>query len=380
MGIFKFPLFFYIFVDRMESIEVKNMENLLISFLGEPKSRLGGEIEGQRLFCCPKCAEENGGVPDGKYNLEINISKNLKNGGVFQCWKCGSYDDTMKGTVLKLIRRYGGSTVYRQYKAEISSLINARLYNLDAFSGSTYQKQTVHEEIHLPKTYKKIELNKYCKNAVREYVENRGITQDIIDRYNIGYTEYEEDDKSWSYRIIIPSYDEYGELNYFVGRDYMPDKNEKLTKTDTSSPLNGYTRSKYKNCKVDKKEIIFQESQVDWDGDIILVEGAIDCLFFNGNSISMLGKKLDTDYKLYQDIMDKANGKVIICLDSDTRLVETKKIYNLLNKGRLRGKIRYIRLEKYKDFGEVYENEGKKGIIEAIKSAKEFKEIELLYD
>jgi hypothetical protein len=75
----------------------------------------------------------------------------------------------------------------------------------------------------------------------------------------------------------------------------------------------------------------------------------------------------------------KANGKVIICLDSDTDIVETKKIYSLLNYGRLYNKIYYIRLDQYKDFGELYENKGKKGIIEVIHNCKQFTPVELIF-
>ena len=55
--------------------EIKRLEELLIEFLDEPKTRYGDEVEGQRIFNCPCCAEENGGVPDNKYNLETEKSK-----------------------------------------------------------------------------------------------------------------------------------------------------------------------------------------------------------------------------------------------------------------------------------------------------------------
>ena len=86
---------------------------------------------------------------------------------------------------------------------------------------------------------------------------------------------------------------------------------------------------------------------------------------------------LNQNSKLYKTIFEKANAKIIICLDSDTSIEETKKIYKILNRGRLRGKIYYIRLDKHKDFGEVYETEGKKGMINLFKNTKQFTEFEL---
>ena len=58
---------------------------------------------------------------------------------------------------------------------------------------------------------------------------------------------------------------------------------------------------------------------------------------------------------------------------------ESRFLYSLLNFGRLYNKIYYIRLDKYKDFGELYENKGKKGIIEAIHNCKQFTPIELIF-
>ena len=96
----------------------------------------------------------------------------------------------------------------------------------------------------------------------------------------------------------------------------------------------------------------------------------------------MLGKYLRRDAKLFQELYDKARANIVICLDGDTDIKDTKKIYNLLNVGRLRGKIRYLRLGTddipYKDFGEIYEAEGKEGMIKAFRQVKEFSEIELL--
>lgn len=345
----------------MEIPEIRRLEEILIDVLGEPKNRLYGDIEGQRIFCCPRCAEENGGVPDGKFNLEICLSKYFNRGGVFQCWKCSSVDDSMKGSVFKLLKKYGTNSQYQEYVSIVKNLHKAKLYNIEDYSGIS-ENIVVREPIVLPKTFKKINLGGYCKQDVRDYLNKRKIDQEIVDKFNIGYTEWEENDKPMSYRIIIPSYGEFGDLNFYVGRSYSDYKGV----------------SKYKNAKVDKKEIIFQESLIDWDADVVLVEGAIDCIYFP-NTASMLGKSLEKSSLLYETLCEKANGKIIICLDSDTDIRETKKIYSLLDYGRLKGKIYYIRMDKYKDFGEAYETEGKKGIMNLMKDIKQFKEYELLY-
>lgn len=341
----------------------EKIEYILQSFLGPPKN---GTDTPQQQYNCPCCTRENGGVPDGKYNLEVNVQL-----GVYQCWKCADTHGT-RGNLGSLIKKYGGNTLYKEYKQELNALIRAKLYSIENFSESLV-KQAQKVEIKLPQTYKKINLNGYCKKSVREYLESRGIDQEIVDKFHLGYTELEPDKpdgqgRGWSYRIIIPSYGIDGKLNFYVGRDYTG--NDK--------------RVKYKNVKgVNKTEIIFQESLVDWDAPIYLCEGAIDCLFFP-NSIAMLGKHLDREDYLCSQILKNANSDVVVCLDGDTKLTETKQIYSILDFGRLRGHVKYIRLGEspclYKDFGEIYQKEGKKGMINAIKLAKKFTEADLIFE
>ena len=167
-------------------------------------------------------------------------------------------------------------------------------------------------------------------------------------------------------RIIIPSYDEFGDLNYYLGRDYT-----------------GKSKLRYKNCDTDKKEIIFQESLINWDSTIYLCEGSFDAMRFPSNGIAMLGKSLGPEYALYRKIMERANADVVIVLDGDTAEIETKKLYKLLNVGRLFGKVKYIDLwngiSPYKDMSEIYEHDGKKGILNVLKQVKQYNEIDLIY-
>lgn len=326
---------------------------ILTEFLGESKQGSYSNDVFQYQFNCPQCREENDGVPDGKFNLEVNLQIQR-----FHCWKCGDTDN-MKGKISYLIKRYGNSSLYKSYKDEIESIRKTRMYDFNLYSGLTLDIDTDFY-LKLPKTYKKLNLS-HAPKAVREYCLERKIDQWIIDRFNIGYTSWENEEPSWRNRLIIPSYNSFGELNYYVGRDFS-----------------GKSKMKYKNCDAEKKDIVFQESKIDTDSDIILVEGAIDCIY-GPNTISMLGKTLKKDSELYRFLYQKANGRIIICLDNDTSIEETKEIYKLLNFGRLKDKIYYIRLNIFKDFGELYEKFEKKGIIQAIQGAEQFPDYELVY-
>lgn len=324
--------------------------NILESFLGDSKQgNYSNGIE-QYQFCCPSCAEENGGKSDNKFNLEINFGI-----GKFHCWKCD-----IKGNILNLIKRYGNPTLTNDYIEDVKVTLSSVLYNKDKYKG--LEEIIKKDDIKLPKTFTLIKNIKDIKSSkLKEFLKKRHITQEIIDMYHIGYTKWENEEGDVRSRLIIPSYDNKGNLTYWVGRDFT-----------------GYEkRQKYFNVKADKKEIIFNEGLIEWDGDIILVEGIIDSLVYP-NCIPLMGKQLYTDSKIYKTLKEKANGNIFICLDNDTRISETKQIYKLLNKDRLRGKIRYIRMNEYKDFGEAFEKGGKQGLIDLLSQGKHFTEFELI--
>lgn len=331
----------------------ENIYNILVSFLGDSKQGYYSKDVHQYQFNCPCCADEKGVSSDGKFNLECNFAL-----GKYHCWSCGESHGT-KGKISRLVKKYGGESLARAYFDEIKTIRSSKFYKLDAFDDI----DVVFEEsdISLPKTFTKIDLKK-CKNKkLVEYLNKRKITQDIIDKFNIGYTTWDEEKPSLRNRVIIPSYDSIGELNYWVGRDFT-----------------GYDkRMKYMNADCDKKQIIFNESLINWDGDIYLCEGIIDSIVIP-NGIPLMGKQLLPDSVLFQTLYKKANANIIITLDADTEMEETKRIYARLNNGRLRNKIRYIRLNKYKDFGEIYEEFGKKGIIQVLSQSNKFSEIDLL--
>jgi DNA primase len=192
----------------------------------------------------------------------------------------------------------------------------------------------------------------------------RGLTWDILEKYKMGYTIREEDEgmRKYSYRVIIPSYDHLGELNYWVGRDFLPKNDE-------------FTRTKYANPKAEKKEIIFNEEKVQWDADITLVEGAFDHIVVP-NSIPLLGKALDTDYKLYWELITRANAHINIFLDADA-FQTVKQVYKLLNHGRLYDRIRYIPVGGDEDPSSLFEKGGYKAIVEHLRNARQIDEVYL---
>jgi hypothetical protein len=224
--------------------ELEKLYNILTVFLGESKN---GYSEGQMQyqFPCPHCIEKYGHQEARKYNLEVSFTK----GGVYQCWKCSSEgDDLMHGSIKKLIRLFGNEKLLDEYTSVIHSIKDSELYKLHF---SDFDRTIIEREVlKLPTSFKFFNENERNNYGALKYLQNRGIGWDIIEKYKIGYTEKEEENKKGSFRIIIPSYNALGELNYWVGRDYLP-KSEKYAQ-----------RLKYDNPKVEKKTIIFNEEKI----------------------------------------------------------------------------------------------------------------------
>lgn len=54
------------------------------------------------------------------------------------------------------------------------------------------------------KTYHRITNLETCPNwKVRKFLEKAGINQTLVDKLNIGYTEWDDTDREWSNRIIF---------------------------------------------------------------------------------------------------------------------------------------------------------------------------------
>ena len=287
------------------SDEVEVLVDLLSEFLGDPHQHY--ESKGQISFDCPVCADEKGlDSGDGKGNLEINYGRH-----VYKCWACSETHGT-HGPLGKLFDQYatkGQKKVYNLIKPEELKQEDVRRPKLRLPEGFTTFKDSN------PRFIPHIEAYRY--------LTLRGVTDEMIEKYNIGYTV----NGDFAYRIIIPSYNLDGQLNYFVARSWVPKK------------------MKYKNPSVPKDEIIFNEGRIDWDKDIFLCEGAFDS-FFLDNSIVMLGKKMSE--LLFETLYAKANKNIIICCDGDA-FEDGIRVYAELNGGRLYNKIKIVKLPLDKD-------------------------------
>jgi DNA primase len=300
----------------MEELDVnyEPIADLLIEIFGDYKFH--NDIAGQIAFSCPVCSFEIKGLDhlDGKGNLEVNYKL-----GVYKCWACSETHNT-RGRLYHLVKKYGS----RRHLKDFTTLMPETPGEIGR------------------KTYKKVRLPKEFTSFVRaseglkmtpiykvpyNYVRGRNITDEMIKKFNIGFC-YNGDYKN---RIIIPSYDRDGDLNYFIARSWE------------KSPY-----LKYKNPEAEKDSLIFNEFLIDWSKPISLVEGAFDSIFVD-NSIPMLGKKM-SDY-LFDTLYENAK-EVRIILDGDA-WNDAVEIYHQLNGGKLFGKIWIHKLPEESDIAEL---------------------------
>jgi len=236
---------------------------------GVPKSR------GNAAFDCPFCHHH-------KPKLEIQLRTNENKENPWHCWVCEKRGKTLSSLFNQL-------NISEQKIKELAFVIQP---------GRKIEKE-VHS-IFLPKEFLPLSdlssLDKVQSIEARhalKYLKNRRITDLHALKYNLGVCVEGE----YAHRIIIPSYDSKGKLNYFISRSYREDEPQK-----------------YKNPPVDKN-IIGWEYYINWNTPIILVEGMFDALTIQRNVIPLFGKIISEE--LMKKIVGSQVNKIYIALDSD---------------------------------------------------------------
>jgi hypothetical protein len=295
-----------------------------------------GINEGEQLQTnCPKCQQREGlSSPDNKYNLEINTDKR-----VFRCWKCDS--PKFSGSLGRLIKIFGTPTDYELYKSYAGSIID--------YSENDDEKDFGFVE--LPNEFvpfSKMDAdNPLHLEAYNYMILERQIQYDVLVKFGIGFCT---EGSHWG-RIIIPSYDQHGDLNYFVARAYKGQK------------------PPYMNPKADKDVIIFNEGLINWDSTIYIVEGVFEWLSFPVNTVPQLGKTLSSAFFFKLKIK---KPKIVIVLDPDA-YKDSIQIYQKLSLiyGDERDRIKIVRLRGNYDMDEIRVKFGKDSLIKKLRTARQ---------
>lgn len=264
---------------------------IIESVLGKGKVTNKGNI----AHHCPFCHSS-------RKKMEVQMITNDKGENPWHCWVCNKSGK-------KLTSLFKALNVNREKISELYKVLNLQpKYNANQID-SAFRSTTA---LDLPKEYiplVSISDSIEYKNAIHYLRAKRKITLSEIVKYNIGYCETGD----YAKKIIIPSYDEFGKLNYFVGRAYYDAESFKHKNPDTS-----------KNC-------VGFELFINWSLPIVLVEGAFDAIAVRRNAIPLFGKTISED--LRKKIIEHKVSKLYICLDKDAQKQALEHAEYFMNNG-----------------------------------------------
>ena len=227
---------------------------------------------GEHAFHCPFCNHH-------KKKLQVNCETQK-----WHCWVCN------KGG-------YKIGILLRKINAP-KNIISEVLKILGDYQGVSKEKEEVTKyDVSLPQCYKplwKKSDDPLYKNAIH-YLRQRNIGSLDILRYSIGFCS----SNGYSNRIIIPSYDTDGKLNYFMARDMFPN-----------------SKFKYKNPPMSKDTVGF-ELFINWKEPIVLCEGVFDAIAIRHNVIPLFGKF--PSKTLVMRLVEKKVKKIYVALDEDAK-------------------------------------------------------------
>jgi DNA primase len=292
-------------------------------------------VHSQLQTNCPVCTARNGGIPDEKFNLEISTFNGKH---FYRCWCC---EPKFSGSLGKLIRKYGSRADYELYKSYAGSY----------FDYEHLEEEKEYAQIRLPDEFISFsEMDETDMNHLEAYnymICDRKLSRELIYKYHLGFCVTGKYKK----RIIVPSYDLHGEINYFVGRTYDPFEKKK----------------KYDNPKSDKNKIIFNEGFINWDSLVFLVEGAFD-MFSLPNAIPMLGKTISSS--LYFRLKE-LKPDIVILLDPDAYKNSINLYYTLqtIYLG-CEEKVKIVKLPNEDDVDELRKHRGVEAVVDCLYTAR----------
>jgi len=154
------------------------------------------------------------------------------------------------------------------------------------------------KKIELPRDFCLLSLGNSNDPDVRalwRYVHGRGLEEKDAWYFKFGFSN----DPRWKRRVLMPSFDSKGSLNYFVAR-----------------AVDSTRKPKYDNPDVDKNPIVFNEINIDWSRRLVLCEGPFDLVKCPENSTAMLGSDLDERHELFNKIL-LHNTPIALAMDGD---------------------------------------------------------------
>jgi DNA primase len=264
----------------------KYILGLLESVLGKAKP---DKNKADHMFYCPICKHKNP-------KLVVNIMT-----GQYNCWTC---HPATKGK--------SPVTLLKKLEAPIDKIQEMKQYfKNDRTSLEDYAptKVSLPEEF-IPLSVAPKVINLEYRHAMA-YLKKRNITESDIKKYNIGYCALGR----YRNRIVVPSYDKTGQLNYFIARSFEIEP-----------------RLKYDAPSCSKTEIIGFEHLINWKVPVILCEGSFDAIAIKRNAIPLFGKTIPK--ALMMKLVESEVKTVYIALDNDALKESMTYAESLINMGK----------------------------------------------
>jgi hypothetical protein len=238
-----------------------------------------------------------------KRKLAVHIDKSSERYGQWHCWQEG-----FGGHNLIQLFNCKQVKVSKAHYDELKKILN--ITDISTFGNYKGKKGKQQRSIELPEEFNSFTDVKNTIGYTRafNYVKKRISQSDII-RYNIGYCLRGE----YKNRIIIPSYYEDNQLNYFLARSFE-----------------GCSKLPYKNPDVDEDVVVF-ENQINWEYPITICEGAFDAVAIRRNATPILGKYIPDVLK--KKIFEKDVTHINIAMDADAMKTTMEFAQDFINEG-----------------------------------------------
>jgi len=255
-------------------------QELLSIFEKEIGSKAQPTIKGNYSFYSPF-------IKHHKRKLEVGFDGNRSNFGRWHCW----VSNRRGRDFISLLQQVNASKTSID---KVKEILKESKYRRAIIEPTDEEKA---KYIYLPNEFSSLaspSRHPDYRNALH-YVKNvRGLTDYDILKYNIGYCS----EGKYSGYIIIPSYDEYGVLNYFVTRAFYD------------------VEQKHKNPPLERNIVGF-DNLINWSQSLVLVEGAFDAISARINAIPLFGKVVLENLKI--KIVKNKVQDIYIGLNTDAR-------------------------------------------------------------
>lgn len=261
------------------------------------------QMSGEWVRCsCPLAPWKHAGGTDSRPSFGVREDKGIS--GV-HCFACG-----FSGGLLSLVWEYGRHAI----EERIWTVEDMK--QLEDFVILAEDEDVVEPPTRVPSSQVVIdEKLRDCLNRMHPYFESRGIDEDTVGRWELGYVEeYVDEETGYDMvqRVLFPVYERKEKLlslRGIVGRTYVDEE------------------PKYKNVppRFPKSEYLYGAWLIEDQRRIVVVEGPIDCVVLNQRlieagmgeeffAVALLGA---SPSKVQMSMLCDMSDEVVCMLDND---------------------------------------------------------------